>query len=186
MNPPAPWLLEVLHQMALVPLVAVLLLRREGDLLFVAAGFAMSWVGDSLAGAAGGSFVPSYLWLPLQIGLVLAAFPPGEGFRGAWAVIVIWGAAVLAGVSYWLSAPGPDLLVTVVGSVTILAIATGDLRLPLYLYFGLGTVCYVLMAERVGDGWLPAWWLYQGARALAYTAFLVVILRRRGWLWARG
>lgn len=183
---PAPWLLEVLHQMALAPLVAVLLLRRDWDAFLVAAGFAMSWVGDSIAHFTAGSFLPSYIWLPLQIGLVLAAFPPHDDFRRAWAVIVIWGAAVLSGASYWMSAPGPDLLVSVVGSLTILAVATGDLRLPPYLYFGVGTTCYVLMVQRVADGWLPAWWLYQGARVLAYTAFLAVILRRRGELWARG
>lgn len=179
-------LFEVLHQAALVPLLAVLLLRPPGpEYLLVGAGLAVSWVGDSLAHFAGGSFVPSYFWLPVQIALVLAAFPPEGGDRTTWGVVVGIAAVVLALASARLTAPGPDLLVTIGGSLAILVLAKGGLRVPLYLYFGLGTVCYVLMVERVRGDAIPAWALYQVARVLAFVAFLWLVVRRRG-RWANG
>lgn len=179
-------LLEVLHQAALVPLLAVLLLRPpEPEYLLIGAGLGVSWVGDSLAHYAGGSFVPSYFWLPVQIALVLAAFPPGGTSRlasGLWTGV---GCSVLAVASASLTAPGPDRLVTIAGSVAILAVARDELRLPLYLYFGFGTVCYLLMVERIRGDVIPAWSLYQTARVLAFVAFIWLVWSRRG-RWANG
>jgi hypothetical protein len=174
--------IELLHQAALVPLVVALIYGRRCPVphRLLALAFAVSWVGDSLAHYASGSFMPSYFWLPVQFTLALAAFPPAQGVRLSWGLLMLATMMGLAVFSAALSAPGPDLLLTIVGSVVLLAVARLDLRLPVFLYFGFGTVCYVLMMSSRGyDGYLPAWALYQGARMAAFAAFLVILIRHR-------
>jgi hypothetical protein len=176
---------EIAHQMDLVPLVAVALVSRRRLVSpvawLLACAWLVSWFGSSLQHFAGGLWWPSYVWLPVQLGLVLAAFKPER-------LPLIAGAlAALAVVSALLTAPGPDVLLTLVGSVGVLVLARGRYVLPVFLYFGVGSVFYLLMIQRVGDGFTPMWLAYQGSRAAAYVAFLAfLLLRPRRASWANG
>lgn len=180
------WLLEALHYAAALPLLAALLWRPRlpAAPLLVAAGFGVSVLGDLVAELVGGSFAASYFWLPVQMGLVLAAFPPDNRLRVLWASVVFVAAGGLAAASWRLTAPGPDVLVSLAGSVAIVAAVRGPLRLSAYLYFGVVTVCYLLFVQRIGDGWERAWALYQAARVGAFLAFvgaLPAVNRERQW-----
>lgn len=166
---------ELAHQMDLLPMLAVLVLHRRGREVPAVAwllGFAWlaSWAGSSLQHFAGGEWWTSYLWLPVHFALVLAAVAP------SWPVEVAVGCLVVAMLSAHVSAPGPDVLLTVSGSILVLVLARGWVRVPLLLYFGLGTVCYLLMAQRIGESIMPSWAAYQVARASAYVAFVLLLV----------
>lgn len=173
--------LELLHESSLVPLASVLLTRRwiNGAAGLLAIGFAMSWLGDSVAHFAGGAFWPSYFWLPLQFAFALAAFPPGELVL-VWWLITLAAFGLLAGISYRISGPGPDALVTVAGSAAAIWMATGWLRVPVVLYFGLGTVCYLLMILYLREPtFMLTWSVYQAIRLASYAAFVGLLLGRK-------
>ena len=141
----------------------------------------VSWLGSSLQHFSGGVWWTSYLWLPVQFTLALAAFGPGR-----WTLAAV-SCGALAASSTLLSAPGPDVLLTVVGSAAVLLVARGPLRTPAVIYFGAGSVLYLLMIQRIGGDIMPAWYAYQGARALAFVAFaMVLILPQRRSAWANG
>lgn len=170
---------EVAHQMDLLPILAVFYLGRrrlaEPVAWLLACAWLVSWFGSSLQHFSGGEWWTSYLWLPVQFALAFMAF-------GLVPIVAVAVAVTLGALSALVSAPGPDVFMSVTCSallVAMLLMERGPYVLPAALYFGLGTVCYVLMVERTGESIMPAWYAYQGSRALAYLAFLAVVIRRR-------
>lgn len=169
---------EALHQSALVPLLALLIFGRESPRAWwlLALAFAVSWFGDSFAFFLGGSWAASYFWLPVQFALALVAFSPTR----LWALVATVAVALLAMVSVQISAPGPEWALTLVGSITVMAVADGVLVWPAIIYFGVGSVAYLWMIGYVdADGFLVAWWTYQACRVLAFAAFLGLLIRQR-------
>ena len=176
---------EVAHQAGLIPLVAMLLWGRSlpGPWWLVASAFAVSWVGDSAQELSGGGWAAWYWFLPLQLALAWAAFTESALERvGGLAFFTILGASSAA-----LTAPSLDWMATTVGSLAVLWAASRDespMRWPVALYFGAGTVAYLLLvtaldsASGVAD-WMPYWYAYQGARMSAFVAFLALLYRAR-------
>ena len=173
---------EALHLAALAPL-AVLLVLHDRSLLdrygLVAAAFSVSWFADSLTSVTGyNGFGFDYVWIPAQILLVLYSLTDDPTYR--W--LLPWGAAMTAATSLAFSFPGPEVWMTVSGSVAILWLAQGRITATLYLYFGLGTVAYLLMLTQIGNpGFDAAWYAYQFCRVAAFAAFITSVLgERRG------
>lgn len=174
--------MEALHYGALLPAFAAVLYRTRiprGTVL-VAAAFAVSWAGDGFALFTGGAWYTSYLWLPVQFGLVLWAVVPGEVGRLKGLV----GLLLAAGAGVVFLAPAPDMLVTVAGAVLVVPAALHDrhpLALAIVLYFGLGSALYLVMVSHVNDpaGFGPWWWAYQLARVAGWGAFLWAIWRHQ-------
>lgn len=169
---------EVAHQIGLLPIAAMLLLGRgmPGMYWLVAFAFAMSWLGDAIARGMGGSWASVYWWLPVQFGLVLVALLPNARLR-------LWLLALMAATlgSYLLSAPGPDWLLTVIGSALVLWHACGAIAIPLAVYFGAGSLAYIAMIVTMGgEHFMAAWYGYQTCRALALGLFVVIVLLYRG------
>jgi hypothetical protein len=134
----------------------------------IGAGLSVSWIGDLLGYWSRGAWDLAYLWLPLQFGLVLMGLARSANDR----VAVAFGVPALAVLSYGLSSPRPDVALTLIGSLAVLYLADGRAALPLYLYFGLGTVLYFLMASRAGTPEiLGPWAAYHTCRVIAYAAF---------------
>lgn len=168
---------EVLHWGALVPLGGAVAFRRcrvPGAVL-IGAAFAVSFVGDALAEALDGVWFTSYLWLPVQLGLVFCAL--------VWRVRVLYlGLAALAFVSAFdviVLREGPEFLLTVAGGAGIVWLNLRNphpLAAPLLLYFGVGSALYLAMIQSIGGASFEAWWwAYQGARVSAWLAFLGVL-----------
>ena len=169
---------EWMHLAELAPLALLLALReRKPEHVLIACAWAMSWLGDSLARYMEGSWEGSYVWLPAQLALVLMALLPRWTDRAAMVACV----GVMAVLSYWVSAPGPDMAISIVGSSAIVVLSWFDRRyfVPLLAYFGFGTLFYLAMVEQIGTAFFPAWWCYQASRALAYVAFFAVVVRER-------
>lgn len=156
--------------------------RRErvpGAWLFAGA-MAVSFVGETLSmSGLEWNWWPSYFWLPVQLLLALTIVADRRALRGTALVLVtllIYDVAV--------SAPRPDVLLTAVGSVVLLYVLTlvrHPLTIPLALYFGAGTACYILW---VADRTIPWWWAYQTVRVLAWASYLLILYtwpRRRRW-----
>ncbi len=172
---------ELAHQIGLVPILAMLVMGRKlpGMYWLVAVAFSVSWFADSLAHFSGGNWVAWHLLLPVQIWLVLLAFIDD---RRAFAALALFMLAVL---SWAWHGPGPDQLVITTGSIAILLVARGALAWPLYVYFGGGTVAYLVMTSGVGGAMLPAWYCYQSCRLLSFIFFIGIIApplihRRKG------
>lgn len=102
------------------------------------------------------------MWLPVQFALVLWAMRPGEAWPAALPLV--------ASVSWVVSGPGPEWIITAAGSVAVLVLAHGRLAVPLVIYFGPGTLCYFWMTETL-DHIMPAWYAYQACRLAAIAAF---------------
>lgn len=173
---------EALHYGAVLPAAGAVLCRTRlprGTAL-IATAFAVSWLGDTLAWATGGAWYTSHLWLPVQFGLVLWAVTE----RGADRVLPL--ALILAAtlVSMAVFAPGPDVVITLTGSALVLVTAMRSrhpLALPVLIYFGVGSVCYLMMVSHyvtgtaMGGGFDSWWWAYQAARVMAWAAFLWIL-----------
>lgn len=169
---------EVAHQVGLIPIVAMLILGRGLPVSYwtLAFAFAMSWLGDSIARGFGGSWVAVYWWLPAQFALVLLALLPPTKLR-LW-MLALLAAALASAVVSW---PRPDWLLTLVGSAFVLWHARGDCAVPLWIYFGAGTVAYMGMIVTLGtDRFMPAWYAYQACRLVAACSFVGIVLYFRG------
>jgi hypothetical protein len=167
---------DVAHQIGLIPIALLLLLRRNASrpLWLVAFAFAISWIGDSVSHYTGGSWAPTYFWLPLQFALVLWAVLPKEG-RLMWMAVLLFTTAL----SWLLTGPSPEWLVSVLASVVVLVYAREQMAIPLWIYFGAGTAAYCWMIASIGDGDIMAqWYLYQSCRLLAFIAFGWIALSR--------
>lgn len=163
---------ELAHQMALVPIAAMMVAGRRlsASYWLVALAFLMSWFADSFDHYSGGLWSDVWVWLLFQFLLVVAAVTRGR-------TRLLWMAAVgLVGSLSLILTPGPDWLLTLAGSAAVLMLARGWLTIPLALYFGAGTFAYFWMIASIGGDILPAWYVYQGCRVAAYGAFVGLIL----------
>jgi len=159
--------MEALHYAALAPLFFLLAFRRDAGVTYwlVALGFAVSFFADFGAWLLGGSQALTYIYPAVQFGLFAWAF--GQ----SWALPILLVLAAIQVVGTDLSAP--DLGVTLAGSV-IAIWATGEHPLvwSILAYCGLGTLCYMMMVERVWADSFDLWWHgYQGSRLLAFGLF---------------
>ncbi len=169
---------ELAHQSALLPIAAVLLWRAPALYSLVALAWAVSWVADSMAWATAGSWAALYVWVPVQVGLVLLALVD-EWDRVKVLALVAFAGLVSALVSY----PDPEVLVIALGSAAIVMLAKGRIRWPLYLYFGSGTVLYLMM---VSGEFMTYWYGYQASRIGAFVVFAALVFQDKGSRpWAR-
>lgn len=168
---------EIAHQIGLIPILIMMVAGRKLPRAYwlVAVAFFISWLGDSAMHFSGGTWQIWYIGIPLQVWIVLAAFTRDRANLLLAAVALM----MMVPSSWMLSAPGPDMLVTAAGSIAILLLAHGWLKVPVYLYFGAGTVAYLVMASMAsgsGTDFMPAWYCYQGCRAISMLAFATVII----------
>lgn len=167
------------HQVALVPAVCVLVLwakdlpRMPASYVLMALALATSWVGDSLAFLMGGSWAAFYGWVPVQIALAFLAVETDPWRRAV-------GAPLLCALALWsfvLTFPGPEILTMGIGSLAIVLLAKGPLRLPAYLYFGIGTGLYLVMV--LGSNFMDFWYGYQASRVGAIAVFVMLAVKQR-------
>jgi hypothetical protein len=166
-------MMEPLHLSSLVPAVFLLSWGRGVPRAWwlVGIAFGVSYVADSVIGATIHSWSGDYWWLPIQFALVLMAVKPD--------LLLLWALMLTAMASWLMSAPGPDWLLTLVGSLLVLFYARGRIAVPLWLYFGAGSIAYSGMLATMSDV-LPAWYLYQGCRLTAFGAFVFMLHREAG------
>jgi hypothetical protein len=185
---------EVAHHIALIPglcaLAVIVIVVREGrevatlpPLFWASFGLFISWWGDWVAGGLSGSVKPSYIWLPIQIWVVLQALirTPLNRVMSGFALLI------LAATSWNLTGPGPDILMTFFGTLAITRIVTGKLTAPLFIYFGLGSPAYFLMMYTETPG---ACFFYDCCRLMAYILLIGIVAppliqRRRADQWLK-
>lgn len=173
----------VAHHASLLPVLFLLAFGRDLPARYwlVAIGWFISWFADSIGDFIGGAWWGWYLLLPVQVWFMLAAFV-GPSERVFYAVAL----ALLVPVSIISDAPGPEILITFIGSIAILWVARGPLAIPLYIYFGLGTIAYasMIIAFQGGGDYLSPWRLYRDCRLLAFLTFIAItaptLIRQRG------
>jgi len=181
---------EAANLTGIVPAVALMVASAgawpvPSRYILVAVGLGLSAVADWFALQNGGTGAVGFYYLAWQVAFVLWGLLVGS--RGAaWVVPALIALLGLSGLSASVSGDlNIDWLVTLVGSVLLCAVAWKRkvLLSPVLLYFGVGSVLYLLMvlALSVGDlDGAKAWWFaYQGARLAASLAFAVIVVRER-------
>jgi len=169
----------VAHQSPLVPLfvmTAVILVGShvKGGHIFLGSSFFVSWIGDSLAHFSLGSWESSYFWLPVQVCFAFLAVLRNSMKR--W--LALLAVAAMTTLSFAITYPGPEVFISVSGSIGIIAVTRGSLRIPVYLYFGGGTLAYLLMVLQIGSpNFLKAWYLYQSFRIAAFVALSAIVIQ---------
>jgi hypothetical protein len=161
-----------MHLLPLVPAVFLLSWGRGVPRAWwlVGIAFAVSYVVDSVVGALGGRWdLGDQWWLSVQLALVLVAVKPD--------LLLLWALMLTAMASWLMSAPGPDWLLTLVGSLLVLFHARGRIAVPLWIYFGAGSLAYSGMLATMASNIDPAWYLYQGCRLAAFGAFVFMLYR---------
>ena len=172
---------SVAHQFGLIPPLALLAVSLyfsvggEGRRVplpyaWVATGLFISWIADSVQHYTGGGWWHWYLFLPVQVWVILQAFikSPTNRLMAGWALII------LTSISVAISAPGLDIIVTGFGSIAILFVAQGRLLIPLFIYFFFGSIASIVMAWIPPDVSMVPWYCYQSCRLLASISFIVV------------
>lgn len=158
---------EVAHWSALIPMALLLAFWRNADAPYwlVAAGFAVSFVADSISLVFDGTWALYHVYPALQLGLFALAF----GVRWALPLLV----AVAAFQVFATPLAGPDVTVTLIGSVIVLYLARDHpLAWSMVAYCGLASVFYLLMVENLWAERFMTWWLgYQASRLLAFALF---------------
>lgn len=169
--------------LALLPAALLALVFRYREILpsgavWLAAALAVSTFGDLWATAMGGAWWPSYLWLPVQLGLAVFAVSRRKEWIGVCAWLLVFGLFNLTVTT------GPDLLVTAAGSVALTAMVLRSghpLATPVLIYFGLGSATYFGMVAAFNGGPFMVWWyMYQACRVLGWVA-LANIVRVHWW-----
>jgi len=161
------------HLVGIAPLVVMFVWGRRLPLAFwlMATGLAMSWAGDAL----GGDWAVTYWWLPAQIVLCWLAFCRTLKDAG----VAMLGTGLVTTLAHGMTPQGPDVTLTLVGSWAILLHAGGPLGAVAVLYFGVGTVAYMVMAQHAGAWSIAPFWLaYQACRTAAVAVFARAVLRR--------
>lgn len=158
---------------AIVRMVKGVGLKESRPYWLLAFAFAVSWVGDYIAGQFfGGSWAVAFFWVPVQLWLAGLAFFDDSISRVFSGLLLV----LLALSSMAVSWPGPDMLLNFFGSgiVLLMAYRSEDLRLsiPVFLYFGLGSVAYFRMVLDWDVLTPPSWDHYQACRLLAFVAFI--------------
>ncbi len=174
---------ELAHQSALLPLIALgwVLYKQKlpkRDYAILSAAFFMSWIGDSLSTDIEQGVGFGHLWAPAQITLAYAAIIEKWNLRRISIVSIVCTFALLftqlnpeTGVYLWLT-----------GSIGLLILGQRSLvRIPIFIYFGLGTVTYLLMINEInGPHVMTLWVLYQVCRLTALISLCILILRTQG------
>lgn len=154
---------EALHYASIAPLLLLLAFRRDvgAAYWFVALGFAVSFFMDMTD-----SWAVSHVLPAIQLGFFAWAF------GAAWVMPVLVTLAAVQIIGTDLS--GPDIYVTLVGSMLVVHAAVGHPLLPAMLaYCGVATILYVLMVgELFRPAFMPLWYGYQGSRLLAFGLFI--------------
>lgn len=149
--------------------VAVLAFKPREGFALLALAFAASWAGDWLNVLVGGSFQAFYVWVPVQIALAFLAVEQDYDRRVACACALL----VLVPASVVLSYPAPEVLVMAVGSAAVVLLVKGELRWPVYLYFGVSSFFHLVMVAGA--------WEYIGAyhvsRLGAFAVFVALAVR---------
>lgn len=182
-----PLLAEASHQAGLIPLAGLFCLLVSGRRpnLFhwwLAFGFAISWPADSETFFKDGSWEVWYYFVPFQMWVIASAFMKSNGDR----LISFFAFPALGVVSWGLTAPGLEQLVTISGSVLILMLArkSGLIFWPFFIYFGAGTMAYVFMANSAPHEMTAPMYVFQSCRLCAYIAFIAItappLARKRG------
>lgn len=182
---------ELAHQMGLIPLVWLAVLRLRGRSIglawwWLAAAFFVSWLADSAAHWVDPDLAGN-LYPITQAALVGAVLLDRlEAMQFVCALVIVGIVAVL-----WHGPLGIDVLLRTVawGAVTIIVWRLplpGRLRASLLVTFGLGWLCW--MAYASAPGWW-SWSIYQAGRALGIALFCMAAsnpvprlrLARREW-----
>jgi len=175
---------EVAHQMALLPvylLGGLLLLGRLpspeylGNYILFAGSLAMSWVGDSMMRANGGSFDLVYIWAPVQITLAFAAVIDFSKPKHVLIIALAYSAALFSHILQ----PEKGFVLYIIGGIGLIFCARKSLLLwPIAVYFGGGAVAYYFMiAYFAQPGFMVTWYTYQGCRAASILLFCSIIFR---------
>lgn len=172
-----PWVAEVAHHMALLPLVTLVVTEARGRKVprvywWVGAALLVSWVADSLAHYVSPAVV-SFAYPVSQAVLVWAGL---VSVVAAFDVLMLL--SVLALVTLLLGWSPLALRVVAFGSVVFLAgrEPSSLLRTSVLTTFGLGLGVWVWYTR--DPGW-TSWGVYQGVRALGIGLFCVAVSRPR-------
>ncbi len=153
-----------------VAFLVFLAVRPRNGFLLLGLSFAASWVGDLLARFVfGGGFEAFYLWVPVQIALAFLAVERDYRRRWIGAVALL----VLVPLSVALSYPAPEVLVMAVGSAAVCLLVRGELRWPVYLYFGVSSFFHLVMVAGAWE-YLGA---YHTSRFGAFAVFVALAVR---------
>jgi hypothetical protein len=166
-------MIEPLHLSSLVPAVFLLSwgrgLPRAWWLVGIA--FGVSYVADSVNNAAGGRWDLDQWWMFIQFALVLVAVKPD--------ILLLWALLLAAMASTIFGAGQPEWFLTLVGSSLVLSYARGRIAVPLWIYFGAGSIAYAGMLATMSNA-LPAWYTYKAFTLIAYAAFVFMLHREAG------
>ncbi len=174
---------EIAHQIALLPVLALgwailknRIPRKEYALLTSA--FFMSWVGDSLSTNPEQSVNWLYFWAPAQIIFAFASIIEKWNLRRVSINTAVCTFTLL------LTQLNPEtgVYLWTIGSIGLLALGRRSaVRIPLFIYFGLGTVMYLLMINSIPSPQvMNLWILYQSCRLAALVSLCILILRTKG------
>jgi hypothetical protein len=178
------WQTEVAHQMALVPLVALGVLRARGErrdaaLWWIALAFAVSWLADLAA-----DLLPvEYRWAPSVVYPVTQAAIIGAVLLPRlMAVVFLWLMYTVAAMVVAVHGIGPDrfertaVCLGVVAMVWYRRELPSRLRIALAVYFGVGLVAWLIHVQ-----WLvvATWYPYQLARLAGLLLFAWAALEPR-------
>lgn len=159
---------EVAHQMALLP-VLWLAVRREQrpEWWWLAGAFAVSWIADFAAHYTN-PWLPAAVYPISQVGIIATVFLA----RRDAALLVAILAGIGVGAIWWQGVRGPDVLLQVVASASVVGIAwqlpMQRLRLVLLVAFGGGAIAWLVYV--IAPGW-ATWGLYQAVRASSLGLF---------------
>lgn len=163
------WIVEVFHWVALAPLVAVVLRRRNRWAHWLAVAFAVSWIADMIA-----EFLPpeqrwavSATYPVTQAGLLYACLTTREQALG---LLVVTTVIAFVTALTWATI-GPDAALRLVIAVILVWLVQrrwdlGWIRTGLLIYFGAGALCWVWLPFVPRDVLVWPWLGYQGCRML--------------------
>jgi hypothetical protein len=164
---------ELAHQLALVPLLFLLVLRMRGQRRdvawwWLAGAFFVSWLADSAAHVVD-PWLMSLVYPVSQAAIVGAVLLE----RDDAVVFVIALVTIGVGAVLWRGVGTPDVLVHTVAWASVALIvfdrdALGRLRTALLVAFGLGLLAW--LGYTIRPGW-TLWLCYQGVRALGIALF---------------
>lgn len=171
------WQAEVAHQMALLPLATLAVIRisghrRDAAWWWLAIAFAISWVADTVADVVpvDDRSIASLVYPVSQSCLMAAVLLPRAR------ALVLVGVLMLAGVAVVIQRGviGPDVALRSVAWLAVAGIARMRKELPvplrasLFVYFCLGWIAWLVHAQ-----WMvvATWYPYQAMRLLGLLLF---------------
>ncbi len=160
-----------MHQVSLLPLVVVLIMYQRNKLVtsthwLIAAALSASWFADSILslmirqGATFELFIPHLFTIP-QLGLMLVALVPK-----VTPLSVLFMGLILLTLTTLLG--GDYLTVQIIGGLIVVWYAAqanlGIIGIGIFIYFGLGSICWAAYMINFPDSLRPWWFLYQYSR----------------------